>query len=439
MRHRVTVVLLALGIALLLWWQFGATPTSAPAASTTADLKRREMGNAGQTPAEPARPTGKIGAVLARDGAVNTAGANTTASNAARYLPVEQDKVRFMKRMRATAIRQANAIALAQLPTDIVQALAELRLADAQRLLEPLAATGHAAADRLLASMGHSHRRGQPCLPHTEFVAGRVAIQQMEIFDRHRRNALAVVPPAVAGILAESEPVFERTAVLSACAELTIDDEASWQRLLATAADDDENRLFLSRYKEELGFALPERAPDAEGNERPPYSRAIEAGIAGVLQMNWRMFNDRAEHNIRLVNAATAAEPYPKLFALAGNALFDHRNPVVTEHHGKRGLAYLASAAERGDRLGLERYGTELMRHADSMEQGYLLSLFARHLNAYGCYPADYLQEWERQYRYVEEYAQAMSPVTLESVQEKAAKYIKANAAQAYDHLHCRD
>lgn len=434
----VVVIIVVLGLALLLGWRFRAAPEVAQPMSATALTPSVATF---ETPHAPVAINGQRqrDPTSTRNSTNPSGSTNTVAPDAALYLPVERDHARLVQRMRVIAIRQANAIALAQLPVDIERALAELHLAEAQRLLETVAKSGQLAADRLLASMGYSHQRGQPCLPYTEFIADPVPVQQIAAFDRQRHNALTVAPAEVASTLVELEPLFERSTVLAACAELTIDSDASWQRLLASAATDDESRLFLSRYEKELGFFMPERAPDDEGNQRPPYSRATEAGIASTLKSGWRQFADRAELNQRLVTAATAAEPYPALFALAGNALFDSRNPAVMNQHAERGLTYLSLAAENGDRLGLERYGTELMRYADSIEHGYLLGLFARHLNARGCYPGEFLAEWERQYRYVEETAQAMSPVTLQIIQEKAAKYIKANAARAYDHLHCRD
>lgn len=430
-----------IGALLLLFWFLlpNTSIVQSPKPSSSPEPHAMAAQNANSAATGRAAHSSDAGTYRLSQGTASGLAIRGSDADASLYLPVDEIPGRLQQRMRVIAIRQANAIALAQLPADIEQALAELRLADAQRLLEALAENGQLAADRLLASMGHSQQQGQPCLPYTEYIADRVPVQQMAAFDRQRRNALTVVPPEIASSLVELAPLFERTALLTACAELTIDSDASWQRLLASAANDDENWLFLSRYEKELGFVLPDRAPDADGNDRPPYSRATEAGIANTLKIGWWQFTDRTELNQRLVTAAIAAEPYPALYSLAGNALFDPRNPAVTNQHSERGLAYLAHAAERGDRLGLERYGTELMSYAESLEQGYLLGLFARHLNARGCYPGDYLAEWERQYRYVEETAQAMSPVTLQIVQEKAAKYINANAAQAYDHLHCRD
>ncbi len=340
--------------------------------------------------------------------------------------------------MRHIAIRQANAMALAALPADVVHLLTELKFVEAAQLLKKLAEQGYTGADRMLVSMAMDRRPNAICFPYTEIVAKPVPVLDLASHERQLRNTLSAVPPELSGRLAKTAVLFDRVAVLAACSELTIDLYASLERLAANAGVDDEDRLFVEPFVVSYGLSLPERVLDTDGNDRPPYSRAGQAKLASTLRMAWWQFTDRTEHYKLVTTAAVAAEPHAELFGLAGSILLDRRNPALSPEHRAKGLGYLAVASERGDRLGLESYGTELMRHAENIEHGYMLSLFARHLNARGCYPGDYLQEWERQYRYIEEQAQAMSPVTLEIVQEKAAKYIKANAMQAYDHLHCR-
>ena len=309
------------------------------------------------------------------------------------YLPFHDAPDRLQQRMRRIAIRQANALALAALPADVVHLLAELKFVEAAQLLQQLADQGYTGADRMLVSMAANKRPNVSCFPYTEIVASPVPVFDLASHERLLRNALSAVPPNLSGRLAKTEVLFDKIAVLAACSELAINLQASLERLAANAGVDDEDRLFVAPFVVNYGLTLPERAPDADGNTRPTYSRATQAGFANMLKTAWWQFNDRTEHYKRLTIAATAAEPYPELFGLAGSVLLDHRNPVTTAEHKAQGLAYLAVASERGDRLGLERYGMELMRHAESIEQGYVLSLFARHLNARGCYPGDYLAE----------------------------------------------
>ena len=439
MERRNVVIAAAIGLGLLSWWGFSREQK---AHSVAAPLEQGVSAKTAETISPLLTAADHVEKVTLKvSGAVLVQERNerNISVRAQIYLPVEQDNTRFTHALRSTAIRQANSLALAQLPANIVQALAELRLADAQRLLEPLAAKGHTSADRLLASMGRRKARQESCLPHTEFLAESVPVQSLALFDLHRSNALAVVPPELAGRLAELPPLFERSSVLAACSELSMDTWSSWLRIQASASHDDEDRLFLSRYIHELGLEMPPRAPDADGNPRPVYSREKQFAIAHALKFGWRPIPDVAERGKYLAATAVSAEPYPQLYSLAGDTLLFRHHPTLRPAQRALAMQYLANASERGSRVSIELYGIELMRYADSIEHGYMLSLFARHLNARGCYPGDYLQEWERQYRYVEEYAQAMSPVTLEIVNEKAEKYIKAHAGQAYEHLHCRE
>lgn len=385
-----------------------------------------------------------VGEQNARSEAFNQAAGRTAASNdvssgVVLYLPPADAREYFQQRMRHIAIRQANALALAALPSDVVHLLADLKFVEAAQLLKQLAEQGYTGADRLLVSMTMDRRPNAICFPYTEIVAPPVPVVDVATHERQLRSTLSAVPADLNGRLAKTEVLFDQVSVLAACSELAIDMRPSLERLAANAGVDDEDRLFVAPFIVNYGLTLPERALDTDGNDRPPYSRAAHVGLAQTLKSIVWQFNDRAEYYKRVTAAAVAAEPYPELFGLAGSVLLDHRNLAIQPEQKATGLAYLTVASERGDRLGLERYGMELMRHAESIEQGYMLSLFARYLNARGCYPGDYLAEWERQYRYIEEYAQAMSPVTLEIVNEKAEKYIKAHARQAYEHLHCRD
>ncbi len=349
----------------------------------------------------------------------------------------QQERMTWLLRRRMTAIRQANVMALADVPADVVLALAKLDIAKAQHELEQLSALGVHGSDRLLASMAIRKTELAPCLPYTDITAKNVPIVTLARHDQQLREAIQAVPPEVASRIAGTPPVFEVTEVLAACGELTVDPEDALRRVLQNAARDDENRNFILRFVKTHIPLLPERAPDKEGNPRPPDSETIQAEIAERIRWHLTYRGTVIGDRNHLRKATTDAEAYPSLFALAGGALY------LLSREGNpddftRAKRYLEQAVETGELIALEFHGNELMRHAETMPEGYRIALFARHLNERGCYPGDYLAEWARQYRLVEAQAQAMSPVTLDIVREDAEKFIKSQAPKAYEHLHCR-
>jgi len=441
MVHRKEAVLAIAILAALLYWfwptndaQLPAPPSAESSGTAASGLSQRDASITTVPAVKPVRQgSTAIGPMPPR-----------TANKPAAHQDLPQppalektERVTWQLRRRITAIRQANVIALADVPNDVVLALAKLDIARAQRELEHLSGLGMHGADRLLASMAMRKMRLAPCLPYTDITAKDIPIVTLAGHDQQLREAIQTVPPEVASRIAETPPVFERTEVLAACGELTVDPEDALHRVLQNADRDDENRNYIMRFVKTHIPLLPERAPDKEGNPRPPYSGAIQAEIAERIQWHLTYRGTVIGDRDHLRKAATDAEAHPPLLALAGSALY------LISREGNpddftRATRYLEQAVETGELAALEYHGGELMRRAETMPEGYRISLFARHLNERGCYPGDYLREWARQYRHVEAFAQAMSPVTLEIVKENAEKFIKVHASKAYEHLHCR-
>lgn len=444
MRRRNVGIAVIVAAGLLYWW-LSATQTSVVDAATperTATADRH-----GNSASAAAASSSSVADISLRGSQITaTASANAVSEPVAAapaktgtYLPVIDDPLSWQHRLRMTAIRQANSIALAELPAEVIHSLAELDIRAAQTMLQRLSARGIAGADRLLASMAIRKGLLAPCLPYTEFLTEEIATTSPSLHDRQLREALQVAPPALASLLINTTALFDRMEVMTACTLLTVNADEVLQRILLTVDRDDENRLFIERFARDLVPLLPARELDADGSARSPYSRALQAEIVARIRrqaQSSNRFDFDGDYQL-LRHAAIDAEPFPLLYGLAGTALFF---PAMTRNADDfaRARRLLAVASPTGERPVLESYGGELMRLPSTLQEGYKIGLFARHLNARGCYPGAYLSEWTRQYRYVEEYAQAMSPVTLEIVHEEAAKYIKQHGPNAYEQLHCR-